>query len=78
MKKRYYDIDILRFVAAVAVMTMHYLLRGFAQVDVYQRGHYGSVALLFRYNYLAVNLFFIISGFVILMSAARGGANSFL
>lgn len=60
-------------------MLLHYVVRGFADGDVYSPVFYGSgVADFFKYNYLAVNLFFMISGFVILMSAEHGTAWSFL
>lgn len=76
---RYYDIDILRFLAAIAVMLMHYTVRGFSKTDTYYQGvFYGASALVFKYNWFAVNLFFAISGFVILMSAAGGDYKKFL
>lgn len=77
-QRRYYDIDLLRFFAAVSVMFLHYLVRGFADGDHQSPVFYGSIANFFKYNYLAVNLFFMISGFVILMTAESGNAWSFL
>jgi peptidoglycan/LPS O-acetylase OafA/YrhL len=68
MRTRIPEIDLLRFMAAVAVMLMHYLLRGFAINDHYSPIHFPSLGPFTRYNYLAVDLFFIISGFMILMS----------
>jgi peptidoglycan/LPS O-acetylase OafA/YrhL len=68
MRTRISEIDLLRFMAAVAVMLMHYLLRGFAINDHYSPMHFPSLGPFTRYNYLAVDLFFIISGFMILMS----------
>ncbi|BEV15128.1 acyltransferase [Herbaspirillum sp. DW155] len=76
--RRYYDIDVLRFFAAVSVMFLHYLVRGFAEGDNYSPVFYGDAANFVKYNYLAVNLFFMISGFVILMSAENGSAVAFL
>jgi peptidoglycan/LPS O-acetylase OafA/YrhL len=77
MNKRFYDIDMLRFLAATSVMLMHYALRGFAAGDHYSPIFYGEFGLITRYNYLAVNLFFMISGFVILMSAESGSVKEF-
>lgn len=68
MRTRISEIDLLRFLAALAVMLMHYLLRGFAADNNLSPIHFSHLGPLTRYNYLAVNLFFIISGFMILMS----------
>ncbi|EOA03349.1 acyltransferase 3 [Herbaspirillum frisingense GSF30] len=76
--RRYHDVDILRFCAAVGVMLLHYLVRGFAQGDDYSPVFYGEVANFVKYNYLAVNLFFMISGFVILMSSENVTPRVFL
>ncbi len=59
-------------------MLLHYLVRGFADGDIYSPVFYGTAANFVKYNYLAVNLFFMISGFVILMTAEDGTAWSFL
>src|SRR5882724_5267747 len=63
---RFIEIDFLRFVAALAVMFLHY------GVSPY-RDHplplpFSTLGPMVKYNYLGVNLFFMISGFVILMS----------
>lgn len=68
MRTRISEIDLLRFLAAIAVMLMHYLLRGFAEDDFLSPMHFTTLGPFTKYNYLAVNLFFIISGFMILMS----------
>lgn len=65
---RFYEIDLLRFLAALSVVFYHYTYRGFAQ------GHYSPLAFpqlgqVTRYGYLGVELFFIISGYVVLLSA---------
>ena len=65
---RYYAIDLLRFVAALGVVCYHYTFRGYAA------GNYSPVAFeelgrVTRYGYLGVELFFIISGYVVLLSA---------
>jgi len=78
VNRRFFDLDVLRFLAAISVMAMHYLVRGFSPEDRFFTVSYGDVALWFRYNGLAVNLFFTISGFVILMSAGRGDSRGFL
>ena len=65
---RFYEIDLLRFLAALAVVVYHYTFRGYAE------GHYSPLAFpklgrVTRYGYLGVELFFIISGYVVLLSA---------
>ncbi len=74
---RAYEIDLLRFCAALAVVFFHWTFRGAAS---------GGLSLLSypwlmpaaRYGYLGVELFFMISGFVILMSASGGTARDFV
>jgi peptidoglycan/LPS O-acetylase OafA/YrhL len=65
---RFAEVDLLRFLAALAVMLLHYGIRGFGLNDHVSPLHFPALGPLVRYNYLGVNLFFIISGFVILMS----------
>ena len=65
---RYYEIDFLRFLAALAVVLYHFTYRGF------HAGHlspveYPRLGSFFKYGYLGVELFFIISGYVVLLSA---------
>lgn len=68
-ERRFTEIDLLRFLAALAVMLLHYGIRGFAAGDQVSPLHFPTLGPLVRYNYLGVNLFFMISGFVILMTA---------
>ncbi len=65
---RLYALDLLRFVAALTVVVFHYSARG--------RGWHTSVRALFptlhqfsQYGWMGVELFFLISGFVICMSS---------
>ena len=72
---RYYELDLLRFIAAMAVVLFHFLFRG-------QNGDYMPVSFqpldaYAQYGYLGVNLFFMISGFVILLSASNRNAWQF-
>jgi peptidoglycan/LPS O-acetylase OafA/YrhL len=74
---RFYEIDFLRFVAAVAVVLFHYLFRGFAE------GGYSPISFApfdqyAQYGYLGVNLFFMISGFVILLTAMKRDVTQFV
>ena len=63
-KDRVFELDVLRFSAALAVVIYHLTYR---QID----GQYlfASADLITRFGYLGVNLFFMISGFVILWTA---------
>lgn len=61
-------LDLLRLVAALAVVCFHFLFRGELAAD----GHDQSFSVVSggaMYGYLGVNLFFLISGFVIAWSA---------
>jgi len=61
------SLDLLRLVAALAVVLFHYLFRGgiTGDLDV----EYAAAAPFAIYGYLGVSLFFLISGFVIAWSA---------
>lgn len=70
------EIDLLRFIAALAVVFFHYGFRGYA-ADGASIMPYPWLAPVARYGYLGANLFFIISGFVILMTAEHGNLRRF-
>lgn len=77
--KRIYLIDFLRLIAAFMVVMYHYTYRGsinaqYITVDL----EFPFMRELFKYGYLGVNFFFIISGFVILMSVEKKDATSFV
>ncbi len=74
---RFYDIDGLRFIAALVVVFYHYTFRGYA-ADGYSPVPFEGLGVISRYGYLGVDLFFIISGFVILMSAGHGNSVKFV
>lgn len=71
------EIDLFRFVAALAVVFYHYAFRGYAADDK-SILPYPLLAPVAKYGYLGVELFFMISGFVILMTASRGDLRSFV
>ncbi|MCG2576101.1 acyltransferase [Dechloromonas sp. XY25] len=73
---RVHEIDLLRFVAALAVVFYHYAFRG-AVAGNLSAMSYPALAPLAQYGFLGVHLFFMISGFVILMTASRGGIADF-
>jgi peptidoglycan/LPS O-acetylase OafA/YrhL len=71
------EIDLLRFLAVLLVLFFHYTFRGFA-ADNMSVMPYPLLAPFAKYGYLGVELFFMISGFVILMTAASGSLKSFV
>ena len=71
--KRLYELDLFRFVAASAVLLYHYSFHGYSAGDhQLTTVSYLAMAPVTKYGFLGVNLFFLISGFVILMTAAEG------
>lgn len=76
-KVRVNEIDLLRFVAVLSVVFFHYFFFGHVVGDVPIEPNplLGQVA---KYGYLGVELFFIISGFVIMMTAAEGSLPRFI
>ena len=62
-------LDLLRFAAAMMVLAYHYLYRG-ALEGGYLEHAFGSAGVAVSLGYLGVNLFFLISGFVIIWSAS--------
>lgn len=65
---RYVEIDLLRFLAALSVVFFHFTFRGF-QADHLSPVDYPVLGSVFKYGYFGVDLFFIISGYVVLLSA---------
>jgi len=61
-------LDYLRLLAALSVVAFHYLFRG-AAADGFLASGYPEAAPFAIYGYLGVNLFFLISGYVIAWSA---------
>ncbi|WP_162795507.1 acyltransferase family protein [Nonomuraea lactucae] len=76
MTERLYELDGLRFLAALCVVFFHYTFSGWAggtsPVEFPVEGTWS------KYGYLGVDLFFAISGFVVLMSAWGRGPRAFV
>lgn len=75
-RERLYHLDLIRFFAALFVVFYHYCYRGFAK-DNYSILQFQSLESFSKYGYLGVELFFMISGFVILMSAKNSNLVNF-
>ena len=65
-------LDVMRFVAASGVVTYHMTYRP------QESALFGSLQAVTKYGYLGVDLFFIISGFVILWSATGRSVADYL
>ncbi|MFU2328098.1 acyltransferase family protein [Pseudomonas sp. NFX98] len=75
-KRRLNELDLLRFLAAIAVVIFHYAFRGYAGGNMSVMP-YPLLAEPAKYGYLGVELFFMISGFVILMTASNNTLKHF-
>ncbi|KAB7730012.1 acyltransferase family protein [Rudanella paleaurantiibacter] len=74
---RFYELDLLRLLAAMSVLVFHYAFRGYA-ADNLSPVQYPALEPVAKYGYLGVELFFIISGFVVLMSAEHKTVRQFV
>lgn len=71
------ELDLLRFLAALAVVFFHYAFRGHA-ADGLTGMSYPALEPVAQYGFLGVHLFFMISGFVILMTAGEARFGKFV
>jgi len=75
-KAYYHELDFLRFLAALAVVFYHYTFVHTVSIsDVYS---YPILGDFFKYGYMGVELFFMISGFVILMTVINKSPVDFI
>lgn len=74
--ERIYSLDLLRFFAAAAVVLYHYSYRG--AVGDFTSYSLPEITSWSKYGFLGVNLFFVISGFVIAWSAERQSLDRFI
>jgi peptidoglycan/LPS O-acetylase OafA/YrhL len=74
-RARFPELDLMRFLAACAVMLFHYTYLG--PHDHSWPGSFPLLGQIFKYGYLGVDVFFILSGFVILLTAYHKDAVAF-
>ena len=77
IRSRLTEIDLLRFLAAFLVVLFHYTFLGTVLGDSSSMG-IPVLAPFFKYGYFGVHLFFMISGFVILMTALAKSPRQFV
>jgi peptidoglycan/LPS O-acetylase OafA/YrhL len=70
-------LDPLRFVAAMAVVSYHYSFRG-AAADSLSVVSLPDISYITKYGYLGVQMFFMISGFIIAHSAYNRASTDFV
>ncbi|MET8048648.1 acyltransferase [Streptosporangium sp. NPDC005286] len=75
-RDRLHEIDALRIAAAVSVAIYHYVFSGYAGGAIQVGFPAGSE--IARFGYLGVDVFFMISGFVVLLSAWNRRPGAFL
>lgn len=71
------ELDLMRFASALAVVLFHYSFRGYAADDMSVMP-YPLLAPVFKYGYLALELLFMISGFLIAMTATTRSLRYFV
>lgn len=70
-------LDYGRFIAAIFVVLYHYTFNGIANGKITSITHMNDVIDFSKYGYLGVELFFMISGYVIFYSAQNSSASKF-
>lgn len=75
--KRLELLDVVRFCAVLMVLLFHYTFNGIANGKIASIGQVGGLVEITKYGYLGVELFFMISGYVIFFSAQSGSASKF-
>ena len=68
-QERFVELDLLRFAAAVSVLIYHYKTKYVESLDTAHTNLAAAVYGVTKFGYLGVDLFFMISGFVIFSSA---------
>jgi peptidoglycan/LPS O-acetylase OafA/YrhL len=75
--ERQYALDIFRILAILGVAFFHYTFRGFA-ADNYSTLSFPILGKIFRYGYLGIYWFFMISGYTMFITAPNKGLKDFI
>lgn len=75
--KRIYQIDLFRFIAAMGILLVHYLYRGY-RADNLTNLSFTELGDWMKYFFVFIDLFFIISGFVIALSIRGKSLSTYL
>ena len=75
--KRIYQIDLFRFIAAMGIVLVHYLYRGY-RADNLTDLSFTEFGDWMKYLFVFIDLFFIISGFVITLSIRGKSLSEYL
>jgi peptidoglycan/LPS O-acetylase OafA/YrhL len=78
INKRLEFLDALRFVAVMMVVVFHYTFNGIVNGKIDSIQQVGWLVDFTKYGYLGVELFFMISGYVIFFSSQIGSASRFI
>lgn len=77
-KKRHQsELDLARIFGALSVVLFHYTFRGYAANDL-SILHFPVLGSIFKYGYLGIYLFFIMSGYTVVMSMGNKGGVKFI
>jgi len=63
-----YELDILRITGIIGIMLFHYTFRGYA-ADNMSTLYFPLLGKIFKYGYLGIYLFFVLSGYTTMLSA---------
>jgi peptidoglycan/LPS O-acetylase OafA/YrhL len=74
---RQYELDVFRIVAILCIVMFHYTFRGFA-ADNYSILPFPGLGGVFKYGYLGVDVFLIISGYAMSVSSSSKGLKDFI
>jgi peptidoglycan/LPS O-acetylase OafA/YrhL len=74
--RRFYELDLLRFVAALEVMMFHYTIQGYS--GGYIPVDFTALGRTLEYVYFGIEMLFVLSGFVILKTIQEKSALGFL
>lgn len=71
------ELDLARIFGALCVVLFHYTFRGYAANDL-SIVHFSVFGSIFKYGYLGIYLFFIMSGYTVVMSMGNKGGAKFI